>query len=350
MKDFEFSSLAKVNQQAALCYAAIRDRPEYFQVTEILPFEPDGTGGHVWLKIRKTGVNTEWLARQLARFAKVRPVAIGYAGLKDRHAVTTQWFSVNLEGRTEPDWGGFDTPQYQIITQTRHGKKLKRGVLAGNRFVLQLTQLTGPQTIWKRALQRVKEQGVPNYFGPQRFGYQGANLQRVADWFEAGQVPRQRHQKSMYLSAARGWLFNQVLSARVSQQNWNQGLAGDMMLLSGTRASTFLIESCDTDIQSRLDSMDIHPTGPLWGQGECTTRLDSAQLEAKALSGWTLWRQGLEQAGLKQARRSLRLYPNDFEWAFGRHQLRVSFFLPAGCYATSILRELAIISDEAQRN
>lgn len=349
MSDFDFSQLARVNPDAIDVSAAIRQLPEYFQVDEVLPFKPDGTGGHVWLKIRKKNTNTDWVAEQLAKFSDVAQVAIGYAGLKDRHAVTSQWFSINLEGKTEPDWQQFESEELQIVEITRHGKKLKRGVLSGNYFTLRLTEMNGDKPYWQSRLEQIKQTGVPNYFAEQRFGHNGNNLQRVDYWFKTGKAPKKRNQRSIYLSAARSWLFNLVLAKRVETGDWNRAVDGDLMLLSGTQASLFTAESSDTDIEKRVASMDIHPTGPLWGRGESAVKTDSLDIETAVLVEWLDWRQGLEKAGLKQQRRSLRLFAQDFEWQFlDDQQLELHFFLPSGCYATAVLRELADVSDASR--
>jgi tRNA pseudouridine13 synthase len=350
LRDFNFTALARVNPSAASCSAGIRRQADYFQVDEVLPFEPDGEGGHVWLKIRKKGINTDWLANELAGFAKVPQVAVGYAGLKDRHAVTTQWFSIKVEGITEPDWSEFETEDIQIVEQTRHGKKLKRGVLAGNIFDLRLTDMTGNAALWQQHLEVIQQQGVPNYFAEQRFGRQLNNLHRVGHWFETGKAPKKRQQKSLYLSAARSWLFNLVLDQRLQLGNWNQAIDGDVMVLAGTKASLFNAEFSDSALSSRLAKMDIHPTGPLWGRGTALTQTASLALEQQVLSSWDDWQAGLEKAGMKQERRALRLFPQDFEWQFlAENQLQLRFFLPAGCYATAVMRELAVISDVSHR-
>lgn len=351
MKNFDFTVFSRVSSTARYCSADIRSETEYFQVDEQLPFEVDGFGGHVWLKIQKKGINTDWLAGQLATFAGVAQVAIGYAGMKDRHAITTQWFSINLEGHTEPDWSDFEADNIKIIEQTRHGKKLKRGVLAGNYFKLRLSNMQGESSLWKENLELIKQQGVPNYFAEQRFGHQLGNLYRAEQWFSTGKAPKKRNQKSIYLSAARSWLFNLVLAERVQQGNWNKALLGDVMLLAGTKASSFLVAEINDDLNKRLDEMDIHPTGPLWGRGRPSVDSKSLAIEERVLTEWQDWQQGLEKAGLSQERRSLRLYPSNFKWQFiDDNQLELEFFLPAGCYATAVMRELAVITDAYQRN
>lgn len=351
MKIDDFSHFPRINQTANSCTAEIRHQAEDFQVDEVLPFKPDDSGGHIWLKIRKKGINTDWLANELAKFAGVPQVAVGYAGLKDRHAITSQWFSVNMEGHEHPVWSEFETDDIQIIEQTQHGKKLKRGVLAGNNFKLILRNISGDLATWQSNLEQVKKLGMPNYFGEQRFGHEGNNLHRVDHWFASGKAPRKRNQKSIYLSAARSWLFNQVLAKRIKQQNWNQALAGDVMLLSGTKASSFNVEDVDDALKSRVDTMDVHPTGPLWGKGNSLVSADSLELEEQVLLDWHDWQQGLEKAGMKQERRALRLFPDNFNWQFiDNNQLELRFYLPAGSYATVVMRELAVISDAQHRN
>ena len=346
MRDFDFSALARLNPSATVCSASIREQVDYFQVDEKLPFEPDGEGGHVWLQIRKRGMNTDWVAKLLAEFAQVPPVDIGYAGMKDRHAVTMQWFSIKTEGRVEPDWSQFEQEGIEIVQQTRHGKKLKRGVLEGNWFSLRLTDCLGDKALWQHSLEAIQQYGVPNYFAEQRFGHNGNNLARADHWFATGRAPKKRNQKSIYLSAARSWLFNLVLNERLQQSNWNRHLQGDVMLLSGTKGSVFHVEQEDATIQPRLDTMDIHPTGPMWGRGRAIVSGECLALEQAALSEWQDWQAGLERAGLEQSRRALRLFPQDFEWQFLEgDQLSLRFFLPSGCYATAVMRELAVMTD-----
>ena len=351
MRNIDFSLLPRVNSNSILCSADIRSQPDYFQVIEQLPFEPDGNGGHVWLKIQKQGINTDWLANELAKFSTVPQVAVGYAGLKDRHAITTQWFSINLEGHDEPDWSLFENETIQIVERTRHGKKLKRGVLAGNQFKLRLTNIQGDKALRETSLGQVQQQGVPNYFAEQRFGHNGNNLQRVDHWFSTGKAPRKRNQKSIYLSAARSWLFNLVLAHRIEQNNWNQALLGDVMLLAGTKTSHFVVDNVDDKLQIRLNTMDVHPTGPMWGRGETLSSSECLKLEQQVMVDWQDWQQGLEKAGLKQERRALRLFPKDFSWQFlADNQLELAFFLPAGSYATAVMREIAVITDVQHRN
>ena len=345
-RQYNFAALARMNPDAAICRATIRQQASDFQVEERLPFEPDGEGGHVFLNIEKTDINTDWLAQQLAKFAQVPAVDIGYAGLKDRHAVTRQWFSIKLEGRDEPDWSLFESDQIKILQRQRHNKKLKRGVLIGNQFHLVLTEIEGDTSVWQRNLEKIQQHGVPNYFAEQRFGHNMNNLYHVDKWFTGGRAPRKRNQRSLYISAARSWLFNLVLSERVAAHNWNQAISGDVMQLAGTRASFFVAELVDKILQERLASHDVHPTGPLYGKGNTIAMTECLALEQEIASDWRDWLEGMEKVGLKQERRALRLIPAQFNWQFiDADKLELDFFLPAGSYATAVLRELAQIVD-----
>jgi len=316
----------------------LRATPEDFVVEEDLGFAPDGQGEHVLVQVQKRGANTEWVARQLARFAGVRPMDVSYAGLKDRHALTTQWFSVHLPGRAEPDWSGFACDEYRVLAAGRHTRKLRRGALAGNRFVIRLHALAGDTGVLAARLAQIRERGVPNYFGEQRFGREGGNLARAAELFAGRRREHDRAKRGMYLSAARSYLFNTVLSHRVVQGTWDQALAGECLVLDGS-ASFFRAEAIDEKLQQRLVQWDIHPSGPLWGRGAppCGSALNA--MEADLLAPHEAFRKGLEQAGMEQERRPLRLAARDMAWELSGDTLTVSFVLDAGSYATAVLRE-----------
>ncbi|HAQ50284.1 MAG TPA: tRNA pseudouridine(13) synthase TruD [Gammaproteobacteria bacterium] len=341
---YDMAQLATVSKRSHCCRAVIRQSITDFIVEEVLAFTPSGEGGHVFLYIEKKGVNTAFLAQQLALFAGVPLQDVGYAGLKDRHATTRQWFSVKLEGKIAPDWKKFSSDTISIKAQHWHNKKLRRGGLLGNRFQLRLTEVKGQESDWLAGLDEIEKSGVPNYFAEQRFGHHYQNLQRVHDWFEMGKVPKRRHQKSLYLSAARSWLFNQVLSYRVQQKTWNALSLGETALLAGTKSSVFIVTESTTALAQRLATMDIHPTGPLWGKAQSPAMLTQQQ-EQQILLPWLAWQQQLEQLGLTMARRALRVCPQQWQWQYHKEVIELQFFLPAGSYATAVLRELATIKN-----
>lgn len=328
-----------------LFQARIRSRPEDFIVQERSAADPDGQGEHVWVLLEKTGCNTEHAARCLARAAGVPRSAVGYAGLKDRHAVTTQWFSVQLPGKDAPDWSAHLGAEFRVLRSERHSRKLKTGYLLGNRFRLALRDCRGDLAGLEQRLERIRSHGVPNYFGPQRFGRDGANLDRARAMFEGRQRVRDRKLSGLYLSAARSELFNRVLARRVAQGTWCRALPGDVMILDGSR-SHFLAETVDAALEERLRIGDVHPSGPLWGKGELATGGDVAALEQAVADGEPVFAEGLAAAGLKQERRALRMRVNGLSHAwFDAQTLVLEFELPPGGYATMVLAEIAAIED-----
>lgn len=336
----------------------MRSTPEDFQVDELPSFEPSGEGEHLLLTIRKRGQNTAYVAKQLAHWAGIAEMGVSYAGLKDRHAVTTQRFSVHLPKRIAPDLATLDDAQMQVVESTWHHRKLQRGALLGNRFVLTLRQVQGEREAIERRLQAIAARGIPNWFGEQRFGRDGGNVASALAMFGYTQdadgtlapAPKRRlrnDQRSILLSAARSSLFNRVLGARVEQGNWDIGLDGEAWMLDGSR-SVFGPEPWSEVLAERLARFDIHPSGPLWGVGELRSTGQAAAVEQGALSDpqSEILRQGLEAAGLKQERRALRLRPQGLDYRWPEAQtLQVEFALPPGCYATAVLWELGEVSD-----
>jgi tRNA pseudouridine13 synthase len=318
----------------------LRVRPEDFQVEEELGFEPDGDGDHLLLRVRKTGTNTEWVARQLAQCAGVPVSSVGYAGLKDRQAVALQWFSLPCPPGDPPDWTPLPAEGIVVLRCDRHRRKLRRGVLRANRFEIRVRDLGGATLPGlAQRLESVRARGVPNYFGEQRFGHQESNLAHASALFAGQTRPRSRHLSGLWLSAARAQIFNEVLAARVARGDWDKPRPGDAMQLSGSR-SYFVVERLDDALVARCAEMDIHPTGPLWGRGDRPTRVEVGALEAACADAFPQWCAGLADAGLKQERRALRLPVPDLAADQEDDGLRLRFTLPAGSYATVVLREI----------
>ena len=316
--------------------AQLRATPEDFIVEECLGFGADGEGEHALLEVTKRGHNTDWIARELARFADVSPVGVGYAGLKDRNAVTTQAFTVQLPGKADPDWAQF--PHAKVTSLGRHRRKLKRGALTGNRFVLTLREVQGEREVAEAVLAAIAEHGVPNYYGEQRFGRKGGNVARAEAMFEGRRVDRKT--RSLLLSAARSHLFNAVLDRRAGDGSWNQALAGEIWALAGSR-SWFGPEAYDDTLAERLARGDIHPSGMLWGRGELPTAEAAREIEQAVADEHTVLTAGLEAAGMDQDRRPLRLMPAELAWHWpDEATLEVRFRLPPGAYATVVMREL----------
>jgi tRNA pseudouridine13 synthase len=316
----------------------IRAAAEDFRVGECLAFEPSGAGEHVFLNIEKIGENTEYVARQLARFAGVRQRDVGYAGLKDRHAVTTQWFSVWLPGKPDPDWTGLASDSVKILRALRHARKLQRGALTGNRFKLVIREWQGDKKATYDRLQAIRAGGIANYFGPQRFGHEGRNLAQALALFRGAKAGRE--QRSLYLSAARSFLFNQILARRIEQKNWNRALAGDVFFFDRSH-SRFHAEQPDPDVIARIDAGNLHPSGALWGRGDVRVSLDALAMEQAVIEAQAEIAEGLVRSGVEADRRPLRVNVDELRWEFiGETTLELSFGLPAGSYATALLREI----------
>ncbi|QEA39274.1 tRNA pseudouridine(13) synthase TruD [Pistricoccus aurantiacus] len=311
-----------------------------FYVEECLGFEPEGQGEHLWLWVEKRDLTTLALAKRVADICSVRPRDIGFSGMKDRQAVTRQWLSVHLPGQEAPaDINErLQAASINLLAQGRHPRKLKRGVHRANRFELRLggqaTEDSALETRWQRVLER----GVPNYFGPQRFGAQGRNLARATTLLQRGWRKRDDPQ-GLLLSAARSYLFNELLADRIRQACWDRPIPGDMLMLEGS-ASHFLAERIDEELLSRARHFDVHPSGVLWGTGGLATRDAAVEIEQALATRHTKLTAGLEKAGVRMARRALRMRVSGAALQREAGGLRLTFQLPRGGFATAVLREL----------
>ena len=300
--------------------AILKRLNEDFQVTELPLQLPCGEGEHLWLDVEKTGANTAFVAQQLAEAAGVEERDVGYAGLKDRHAITRQWFSIYLPKGETPDLTLTRHPEFKVLGQRRHVKKLRPGDLQGNRFRIVLREVAGDARARQAVeanLQAVASQGVPNYFGAQRFGFEGGNVELGRAMLAREIRVRNPKKKGLYLSAVRSFVFNEVLALRIQQGLWGKSLPGDVMDEAG------------------------RPTGPLWGRGRVSSSEQAQALENGVAERHSTLCDGMEHAGLDQERRALVASPVDMSWEWPHdQQLVLSFCLPAGNYATAVLNEI----------
>lgn len=350
-----------------------------FIVNELLPLDFTGEGEHLWLHIEKSGMNTAYLAKLLSEWADIPLRDVGYSGLKDRHALTTQWFSLRIPKKQLPptEFAPVDIGENETVTilaQHWHNKKLNRGTHRANQFVITLRdiqfasasdengendalpeQLLSAKEAVEQHLTRIGKNGVPNYFGPQRFGRQGNNVREALSLFarpprEPRPQPKKskrkrapREQNTMELSAARSLIFNEILAARVRDGSWNTGLAGEVFNLDGS-GSIFTSEALDDTLHARIDSGDIHPTAVLWGTGNDKVTGSAADLESTVVQHSPLLMQlatGLEQRDIKAQRRALRLPIEALSWEWSDDQtLVLNFTLTTGSFATSVLASL----------
>ena len=290
---------------------------EDFIVTELPLQLPCGEGEHLWLDIEKNGANTAFVAQQLAAATGVQEWEVGYAGLKDRYAITRQWFSIHLPKGETPDLTLLQHPEFKVLGQSRHLKKLRPGDLQGNRFRIVLRDVSGDRDAVEANLKAVASQGVPNYFGAQRFGHDGGNVEQGRAMLAREIRVRHPKKKGLYLSAVRSFVFNEVLALRIAQGLWSKTLPGDVMDEAG------------------------RPTGPLWGRGRVTTTDQAQALENGVAERHAILCDGMEHAGLDQDRRALVAIPADMSWDWPQaDQLVITFALRAGNYATSVLDEI----------
>ncbi len=360
--------------QPPLRQATYKAHATDFVVNEILPLAFTGEGEHLWLHIEKLGMNTSYLAKLLSEWAEIPLRDVGYSGLKDRHALTTQWFSLRLPKKQLPEseFAPIDigvNESLTILAQQWHNKKLNRGTHRANQFIITLrdiqfanTETTPSNKSDKDAVEQhlahISTTGVPNYFGPQRFGRNGNNVREALALF-ARQAPENRpqpkkskrkqaprEQNSMELSAARSLIFNEILAARVRDGSWNTGLAGEVFNLNGS-GSIFASEVMDDTLQARLASGDIHPTAVLWGVDNDKVSGAAAAIENNIVQKSTILSQlaaGLEKRDIKAQRRALRLPIEElsWEWQDADNELRLvlSFTLTTGSFATSVLSSL----------
>jgi tRNA pseudouridine13 synthase len=292
--------------------ARIRCSPQDFVVTELLEIEFSNDGEHDWLWIEKTGANTAWVAGQLARHAGLKERDVGYAGLKDRHAVTRQWFSVRRPSGEGTDWDAFEAEGVEVLEQHRHQRKLKRGAHKGNAFriAVRSDDVDAHRDSLTERMQTIAEQGVPNYFGSQRFGRDGANIELGRSVVAGRRVSR--HKRSIGISALRSLEFNNELSARIDAGTWNLMQPGEKANLDGT-GSVFDVEEVTTDIERRCAELDIHPVGML---------------------------PGFENIRVEAGQRPLRMRVSNLSWEIDKDVLWLEFSLGRGSYATSVLREI----------
>lgn len=309
--------------------ADFRQKPEDFFVQEILGFQLSGEGEHLCLLIEKTGHNTHWVAQQIAQFFGVKEYDVGVCGRKDRHAITQQWFSIYDPLRKKVNWPQWQLEGVKILDIKRHHKKLRRGDHLKNYFKIRLRQVNfideqrADKPAFIKYIHNIVSQGIPNYFGPQRFGNNSNNLLFARDWFEQGIQPPAK-QRSMILSAARSYLFNQVLALRLQLGNWNTLLAGERLV-------------------------EGKPSGCLWGRGRLPVSDQVLEIEHRALEPYEPWCERLEHMGLKQERRSLVLSPENFSCSWAVDDLCVEFELPRGTFATAVLQEFSQLHDKSRQ-
>lgn len=321
---------------------------EDFVVIEDLGYAPDGDGEQLLVRIRKNGCNTRFVADALAKFVGIHPRDVSFAGMKDRHAVTEQWFCLRVPGKITPDLTAFELAGVEVLESARHRRKLRTGALQGNAFTLVLRQISDREAVEER-LKLIASDGVPNYFGSQRFGHEGNNLTMAQRWAADEIRVRERNKRSFILSAARSAMFNQVVSDRLAQQgSLCQVLPGDALQLTG-RGSWFVADAAELDtLQQRVEASELRITAPLPGSGEWGTRDEALAFEQNSLTGEEALIALMDRERVDAARRAMLVIPRDLHWNWSDDAtLEMNFWLPAGSFATSVVRELLLTQASA---
>ena len=323
----------------------LKSKPEDFRVTEVMDHQPSGEGEHYWVDVTKTNLSSDKVGKVLARFADVMNRDVGFAGMKDVNAVTRQWFSVWAPKNQNLDWRKFVHEGIELHSVTKHSRKIRRGAHAGNQFDIVIRNLVGDTSHLSERIAKIRECGVPNYFGSQRFGWNAGNLPKAESMFDGSFKVRDKVLKGILLSAARSFLFNVVVSSRVEANTWLKLHPFEPANLNGGNA-IFTSEE-ETDNNRRLRSLDIHPTAPMWGSGAGEATQSYRVLgdwEANVLANFQALQQGLESRGLQYQRRALRSVPLNLDFRAQEGQLRLSFSLQGGQFATSVLREIVSVN------
>lgn len=329
----------------------IKQQIEDFVVTEDLGYEPSGEGEHVFLWVEKRGTNTAYVAEQLAKQTGLPLRSVTYAGRKDKFALTRQWFGLHAPNGLQHPIESISIEGVNVLSQTRHNKKLRVGQLKGNRFELVVRELTKSDSLIEK-LEIIKHQGVPNYFGDQRFGVMRADdgsiqyggTLALAMRMAEGEVIRNRNKRNMAISALRSAIFNAFVSARLAQGTFDKVCPGDACILTGSRS--FFIEQGDTlaESQRRYEENVLSPSAPLLGAGSRATHSDIGTFESQLETLYAPYLQCLQLAGVKTLRRKVKLMPQALEWQVANDRLTIQFSLESGCFATSVLRECVMLN------
>jgi len=341
------SSLAYLNGSPKST-GKLKAEPIHFQVKEDLGFDFSGEGEHLMVRVRKTGENTSFVANELAKACDVKSKDVSWAGLKDRHAVTEQWLSVHLPKGGTPDLSSFlaQHASIEVIETGRHNKKLRPGDLVGNHFNITLTEVSDVEDVTRR-LQSIHQHGVPNYFGSQRFGNQGNNLDEARRWGRENVRTRNQNKRSLYLSAARSWIFNAIVSNRIKQGLFTQVIEGDCIQ---TKEGMVLAETQQLlALNERILSGDAAITAAMAGDNDLPTQSEALMIEQPQLDAEPDLMALIRGNRMRHERRNIVLKPQNLTWSIEKDSVKLDFSLEAGCFATSLIREL-IQEQEVERN
>lgn len=319
----------------------LKVEPEDFEVEEIPAYEPSGTGEHLFLWLEKRDLGAEFFQRQIAQRLALRPGDIGSAGLKDRRAVTRQWVSV--PATAEPRLADLEGDGIRVLQVSRHGNKLRAGHLHGNRFAVRVRDVApGAAALALPIVERLRRLGMPNFYGEQRFGNGGETARLAVSLLRGDSTRRPGHfLLKLALSAGQSLLFNEVLARRMADNLLGRVVPGDVMAKWPT-GGLFVAENVDAE-QARYDGREIVPTGPMFGKKMHPAARDEAEARERAvLRASGLPNDAFARWGklLPGTRRPLVALLETLTLEEEPGSLRLRFELPAGSYATVLLREV----------
>ena len=335
-----FPTLNPINAQGI-----IRSHAADFIVIEHHDMSFTETGEHMWFKVEKTNSNTAWVATQLASACKVPARQVGFAGLKDRHAITQQWFSVQLPKVSDLQTIKNKLPEeIQILEHHWHQSKIKTGQLKHNEFKLVVRNVQGDIAAIEDNIKQVMSNGVPNYFGPQRFGHDLNNIQQAKDWFTGKIKVNNKKLRGILISTARSHIFNLIVAHRITNNTWQHVMVGDILQLNQNHSWFPAQDASPDELTARLAVFDIHITAALWGEDEVQSSEQCAVLENSIALTQPEYQAGFITHRVKQDRRAIRIVPTEFNHHWNQNdsntELQLSFKLPPGAYATSVMREI----------
>jgi tRNA pseudouridine13 synthase len=330
-----------------LGHAQFKAKPDDFVVEELLGFEPSGVGEHCLVWVEKRDLDSNAAGARLADALGLRRRLVSHCGLKDRHAVTRQWFSIHLPGQPSPEPEALESDGLRVLRVTRNTRKLRRGIHLGNRFTIRLRHPDFDAAAASERWQLIASRGVPNLFGSQRFGNEGRNVAKALAMFRGEFNPGDRLLRGLLLSSVRSHLFNAVVAERMARGVWDQALPGEVYGFPDN-GTILLIGNQRGDEAERFAGGRVELTAPLWGCGELHSMGEVRDLEQEVMARYPDLTKGLEAAGLRQERRVIRLRPVNPELqVLMGGDLQMSFDLPRGTYATALLRELCVLDEEA---
>ncbi len=340
MTTLDSEQLPHATAKSLRVFGKVRQGAKDFQVDEIPAYVPEGRGEHLFVHFRKTDLSTPEAVRRIANALEVDAEQAGFAGLKDKRAITTQWAS--FFGASAERAARIELPGIDVLQATPHPHKLRTGHLHGNRFRLRVRDVQeGAAAIARSVLQELEAHGSPNYFGEQRFGHSGENLTRAQRWIvERGSAPRSRFERKLFVSVWQSSLFNTWLAARMRDGSWRSAVHGDLMRKEDS-GGLFTAEDLE-DSRARAERFEISATGPIfgadmrWPTHEALAN-ERALFEASGLAAERLRELRKLAPG---TRRVARIRPREVQVNEESDALLIELTLPKGAYATVVLREL----------